>query len=325
MAVLTAAVTFMAITGQPGSLGQLLQDNLRADIGFFVSLQFLVLMPGIFLAEYFFPARKDQIGISPTVGFDALYMSLHLPIISAIGAWLSGPLAQWLDANASWLVVDTTRSWPLWLTAILGIAIGDLGVYVAHMIKHKVGFLWRFHMIHHGQARLNAFTSNRTHPLDALFDTFFLLVPLFIFFPSITADAGAVFIVGLGATWITRFQHANIRTNLGPLRYIFVTPQSHRVHHSARPDHWNSNYANIFAFDRLFGTQHADVTSYPPTGIGDDSFPEPQSWSPVEFARAFVGQMLYPFDKTAVGIATDASSYAKYEVDEVEDGRGAAA
>lgn len=32
--------------------------------------------------------------------------------------------------------------------------------------------------------------------------------------------------------WYTRFYHANMRTDVGPLRYILVTPQSHRIHHS---------------------------------------------------------------------------------------------
>jgi sterol desaturase/sphingolipid hydroxylase (fatty acid hydroxylase superfamily) len=36
--------------------------------------------------------------------------------------------------------------------------------------------------------------------------------------------------------------HTNLRTNLGPLRYVFVSPQAHRVHHSVPPEHVNSNY-----------------------------------------------------------------------------------
>ena len=33
------------------------------------------------------------------------------------------------------------------------------------------------------------------------------------------------------------FIHANVKTNLGPLKYILVSPQYHRCHHSVMPEH----------------------------------------------------------------------------------------
>jgi sterol desaturase/sphingolipid hydroxylase (fatty acid hydroxylase superfamily) len=160
---------------------------------------------------------------------------------------------------------------------------------------------------------MSLFTANRTHPIDALIDVFVLLLPFFILFPSFTAQASNVLILGLAKGWSERFQHTNVRTNLGPLRWFLVTPQSHRVHHSTEPEHWNSNYASFFAWDRLFGTQHADVTSYPTTGINDPWFPEPERWSPVDFARSFVGQLLFPFDGAAVRRASTGSPHDPVE------------
>ena len=81
----------------------------------------------------------------------------------------------------------------------------------------------------------------------------------------------------------------------GPLRYVLVTPQSHRIHHSSEPEHWNSNYTNIFCWDRLFGMQHPDDQSYPTTGVNDLEFPEPATYSPMEFGRCFVRQTAFPF------------------------------
>lgn len=309
MVTITAFLAFMYFTGRPGQLGVLMHDKLQGNFGFWVSIQFLVLVPLIFLLEYIMPARPEQKGFSPNVALDALYMLIHLPVISAFMVFISLPINDFLADNASFLVVDSTRAWPLWLAALVGLIITDFGTWFAHLLKHKVSWFWRFHMIHHSQPRMSLFTSNRTHPVDALIDNFVLLVPFFFFFPSITEQAGAVFLIGLLAGWSAKFQHANIGTNLGPLRYIFVTPQSHRIHHSTEEEHWNSNYANIFAWDRLFGTQHSDITSYPPTGINDPYFPQPERFSVSEFASSFVGQMLFPFDKEAVTRASSGSPY----------------
>ncbi|MGI9596012.1 MAG: sterol desaturase family protein, partial [Acidimicrobiales bacterium] len=279
LAVVTAMMALlgsMYLTGRPGSLGRLMADSLDSSFSFFVSLQFIVLVPVIFLLEHRFPARPEQRGFSPSVIHDGLYMMIHLPAMAALTAFAASPISNFLDAHARWLVVDSTRSWPMPLMALLGWIIADFGAFVAHYAKHKVPLFWRFHMIHHSQARLNLFTANRTHPVDAIIDKLLLLVPFFIFFPSFVAEKQSVFLIALIFGWYVRFEHSNIRTNMGPLRYVLVSPQSHRVHHSTEPEHWNSNFATFFAWDRLFGLQHADVTSYPTTGINDPVFPEPQ-------------------------------------------------
>ena len=274
MVAITAFLAFMFFTGRPGQLGVLVHDKLQGSFGFWVSIQFLVLVPLIFLLEYIMPARPEQKGFSPNVALDALYMLIHLPVISAFMVFISAPINNFLADNASFLVVDSTRSWPLWLAAVVGLMITDFGTWFAHLLKHKVSWFWRFHMIHHSQPRMSLFTSNRTHPVDALIDNFVLLGPFFFFFPSITEQAGAVFLIGLLAGWSAKFQHAN-----------------------------------IFAWDRLFGTQHSDITSYPPTGINDPYFPEPEHFSVSEFASCFVGQMLFPFDQEAVTRASTGSPY----------------
>ncbi len=300
MGGLLVALSAMAVTGQPGELGGRLNQEFGGWLPFFVSIQFLVLTPLFFALEHFLPARPEQRGFSPSVAYDALYMIVHLPAIVAIAAVLSGPISRFLENNAGWLVVDSTDVLPIWLMGLIGLAIGDFFTWFVHLLKHKVPLFWRFHMVHHSQPRMSMFTANRTHPVDALIDVFVKLVPAFILFPSFAQHVGAVFVFGFFAAWTERFQHTNVRTNLGPLRWIFVTPQSHRIHHSTEPEHWNSNYAAVFAWDRLFGTQHADVTTYPTTGINDPYFPEPKRLSVSEFARSFVGQMLFPFDRAAV-------------------------
>jgi sterol desaturase/sphingolipid hydroxylase (fatty acid hydroxylase superfamily) len=37
--------------------------------------------------------------------------------------------------------------------------------------------------------------------------------------------------------------------------HIFISPAHHQIHHSARPQHWNRNYGEVFAiWEWMFGT-----------------------------------------------------------------------
>jgi sterol desaturase/sphingolipid hydroxylase (fatty acid hydroxylase superfamily) len=54
------------------------------------------------------------------------------------------------------------------------------------------------------------------------------------------------------------FAHANIKIEGGferRLRYVLITPEMHRVHHSVRAEEQNTNFGAILPFwDRLCGT-----------------------------------------------------------------------
>ena len=68
-----------------------------------------------------------------------------------------------------------------------------------------------------------------------------------------------LFEVLLNATAL--FNHANIRLPAGVdkvLRWVVVTPEMHRVHHSVIPAETNSNFGfNVTWWDRLLGTYRA--------------------------------------------------------------------
>ncbi len=93
-----------------------------------------------------------------------------------------------------------------------------------------------------------------------------------------------------------RLYHANIKTNLGPLKYILVTPQSHRIHHSLERKHWDKNYGFIFTiWDNVFGTQYKNYDEYPDTGVDDLNFPVERSFTCV--VKTFFAQLFYPFQQ----------------------------
>ncbi len=78
---------------------------------------------------------------------------------------------------------------------------------------------------------------------------------------ALGAPALAVLIFEVLLNGASMFNHANVRLPRGLdrwLRWIIVTPDMHRVHHSIRPHETNSNFGfNLPWWDRLFGTYRA--------------------------------------------------------------------
>lgn len=304
LALFVVVMAFLGWWSGYGLVFQLRQEVTRSLVAF-VSIESVCGIAVILLLERMIPARPQQRSWSPSFVLDGLYVLVQLPLLAALLAFLSYPAEAWLRHHAAWVVIDPVPDLPWPVTLLLGLMVADFSLWAAHVAKHKVPFFWRFHIIHHSQENLNLFTANRTHPLDGLFEHFMGMVPAFLLFPEIVEQARNLVLFGLVVAWYIRFQHANIRLNLGPLRYLIVTPQSHRVHHSVDPAYWSSNFSNIFSlWDRIFRFQHPDVTSYPATGLCDPHFPEPATFSPRELARCYWGQLRYPFSRRSVMLAS---------------------
>jgi sterol desaturase/sphingolipid hydroxylase (fatty acid hydroxylase superfamily) len=77
------------------------------------------------------------------------------------------------------------------------------------------------------------------------------------------------------------FNHGNVRLPIGldgVLRWLVVTPDMHRVHHSVIPRETNSNFGfNLPWWDRLFGTYRAQpAAGHDAMIIGIEQFREPR-------------------------------------------------
>jgi sterol desaturase/sphingolipid hydroxylase (fatty acid hydroxylase superfamily) len=128
--------------------------------------------------------------------------------------------------------------------------------------------------VHHSQKELNFFTDFRYHVVEYVVRHTFLVIPFLV----LAVEAPTIILFAIFQRWYTRVYHGNIRTNLGPLRYLLVTPQSHRVHHSIEGRHRDRNFGSLFSiWDRLFGTQYRRYDEYPDTGIEDAAFPSKEA------------------------------------------------
>jgi sterol desaturase/sphingolipid hydroxylase (fatty acid hydroxylase superfamily) len=101
------------------------------------------------------------------------------------------------------------------------------------------------------------------------------------------------------------FNHGNVRLPAAldrPLRWVLVTPDMHRVHHSVEDDETNSNFGfNLSLWDRLLGTYrdqprggHTGMT----IGIMDHRSPRQVDTLPGMLALPFQGPVgAYPINR----------------------------
>ena len=141
------------------------------------------------------------------------------------------------------------RSQPWLIQAIEVLVLSDFLIYWAHRLQHRVGFLWRFHKVHHSAEHLDWLAAHREHPLDSIYTVTIINLPAFLLGFSLETIAGLIAFRGIWAIYI----HANVNLKVGPLKKIIGSPELHHWHHDKDRD--AGNYANLSPLmDLLFGT-----------------------------------------------------------------------
>ncbi|CAI4029666.1 Sterol desaturase family protein [Nitrospira tepida] len=161
--------------------------------------------------------------------------------------------ASMLAAERHWGVLNHL-SWPNWLELVLAVVALDLVLYLQHVMFHAVPLLWRVHMMHHADLDCDVTTGLRFHPVEVVLSMLIKVSAIAVLGPS--PQAVLSFEVLLNAT--AMFNHSNVRlpaTMDRCLRWIVVTPDMHRIHHSILPRETNTNFGfNLPWWDRLLGT-----------------------------------------------------------------------
>ena len=143
---------------------------------------------------------------------------------------------------------------PRWAEVVLAIAALDFFAYVAHLSMHYSFLGWRFHRIHHSDEAVDVTTAFRQHPAETVWRTLWQLPAIVLLGLPLWMVAVYLAVSALNA----QLEHANIRVAERldrAIRWLFVTPNMHKVHHSRWERETNSNYANVFSmWDRMFGT-----------------------------------------------------------------------
>ncbi len=162
-------------------------------------------------------------------------------------------------------VIAGSRGWgilnlvelPFWLEIVLAVVVLDLAIYLQHVLFHAVPALWRLHRMHHADLDFDVTTGTRFHPVEILVSVAIKMAAVVLIGPP--AAAVLIFEVLLNGT--SMFNHGNMRLPARldrVLRWVVVTPDMHRVHHSDVPAETDSNFGfNLPWWDRLFGTYRA--------------------------------------------------------------------
>jgi len=130
-------------------------------------------------------------------------------------------------------------------------------IYAQHVLFHAVPLLWRLHMVHHADQDIDVTTGLRFHPVEILLSMLIKMAVVSL----LGAPVLAVILFEIILNGMAMFNHANVRLPLqldAILRFMLVTPDLHRVHHSVMRHETNSNFGfNLSIWDRIFGTYQA--------------------------------------------------------------------
>jgi sterol desaturase/sphingolipid hydroxylase (fatty acid hydroxylase superfamily) len=246
----------------------------------------------LWVLQWRYPGRRDERMVHPGVAQDLAWFLLSpMLAVTVIGAYLVAVGSGVTAVFGHW-DLNLVPQLGAWRVAVMALVISDFFGWLSHWMHHRIATLWQFHAVHHSQNRMNVLSDNRQHVVETMVSATIAFLPAWF----LGLNTGLASALAISTVYVSAFIHTNIRTNLGPLRYIFISPQAHRVHHSIEPQYYDKNFGTLFSWwDYLFGTHYPGDDEYPPTGVYDPDFPMETSTNPARVARTWTAQTLYPF------------------------------
>jgi sterol desaturase/sphingolipid hydroxylase (fatty acid hydroxylase superfamily) len=161
-------------------------------------------------------------------------------------------VAQWASIEGWGLLNLIALPLPLALTTNL-LLRGFLS-FLTHLLAHKIPVLWRIHRVHHFDTEMDVSTTVRVHPME-------FVVNLAIGIPLVIGFGFSPWMLVLYEVvdvCVTLWSHSNVKLPAAVdrvLRYLIVTPDLHRIHHSTWKPETDSNFSAVFPiWDIILGT-----------------------------------------------------------------------
>ncbi len=228
----------------------LLSNEPVIRLGFFLGVFAL-------MAAWEFAAPRRRLGLSRWRRWPS---NLAVTALNTALVRLAFPIAAvalaLLGEERGWGLLGNVDVAP-WLKVAIAVLALDLVIYLQHVLFHAVPALWRLHRMHHADLDFDVTTGTRFHPVEILLS----MAIKFATVAALGAPAAAVLIFEILLNATSMFDHGNVRVPARldrALRWVVVTPDMHRVHHSVVPRETNSNFGfNTPWWDWLFGTYRA--------------------------------------------------------------------
>ncbi len=185
-------------------------------------------------------------------GVNGAFLGTSLLINAAFGVATVAAVA-WTRAHGFGLLYLVRL--PLWAELLLALVALDLmAQYIAHYLLHRVKWMWRLHVVHHSDTKVDATTGVRLHPGDyAVRETFALAAVL-----ATGAPLAFYLVYRVITILFTLVTHANFSPPAwldATLSWILVTPNMHKFHHHFERPWTDTNFGGILSvWDRMFGT-----------------------------------------------------------------------
>lgn len=235
----------------------------------------LVAMGLSVVLEYVLPFKPEWNRMGRQEFNDVLHLFFSALPGDQIGKLIAYSWLPYIVAVAP--VFDEGRLWPSMLPFALQVAFAlllfELFIYTTHYLAHNTNLLWTFHRLHHSCERITMTKGFRRNLQESIIEaTVSITVALLFGVP----ESVLVWVLGFQLSG-TIFAHANIDMRTpAVLEKIFITPATHRIHHSVSKREGNSNYGNtLMVYDVLFGT-YIDPNTHVlgPMGVHGNTVPE---------------------------------------------------
>lgn len=207
---------------------------------------------GVAIWESMRPRRKLSGSVERRWGNHAIVMIVGSVISTTLYRMSPVVLAAAVAGSRFGLL---NRSWlPFAARCVIAFVALDFARYALHWASHSVHLLWRLHQVHHSDPDFDVSTGVRHHPAETIVIQGAYLAVVAVLAPP----AGAVLAAELASCFQSFFMHANASLPSWlekSLRAVYITPDFHRIHHSAEMSEQYTNLGDILPWwDRLFGT-----------------------------------------------------------------------
>ncbi len=179
--------------------------------------------------------------------------------LTALNLVLLGALPLSFISAAQWASIEgwgllNLIALPLPLAVVANLLLRGFISFFTHFLAHKIPMLWRIHRVHHLDTEMDVSTIVRFHPME-------FVVNLAIGIPLVVGFGFSPWMLVLYEVvdvCVTLWSHSNVKLPAavdGVLRYLVVTPDLHRIHHSTWQPETDSNFSAVFPiWDMIFGT-----------------------------------------------------------------------
>ena len=253
----------------------------------------IVISIAVFASEIMFPWRKGQKIFRKDFWLDGFYMFFNFFIFTVFISGFYKCISKFsTDVLAlkmtSLSIIDLSDFQPV-VQLLLFFVVLDFVQWLTHTLLHRYDFLWKFHKVHHSVKEMGFAAHLRYHWMENI-----LYKPLKVLALMLLGgfQPEQAYVVHFLAIAIGHLNHANLKLDYGPLKYILNNPIMHLYHHAySLPESFKNgaNFAiSLSLWDFIFKTNYVPKPDKNlRLGYNDDA----------KMPKSFWGQLSYGFRK----------------------------